>query len=119
MDSIKFELYQFYRCSLVIWPEHCIMGTFGHCVVDEINEALQEWAKVTHREVHYILKGQNPYTGTALLSACFFSMTVALIGFFKRLEMYSAFAAEIQDPADKRTHLNTEVTCSPRPLCVL
>lgn len=52
----------------------------------EINEALQEWAETTRKEVIYIQKGTNPYT-----------------------EMYSALSAAVEDPADKSTALNTEV----------
>lgn len=72
--------------NLIIWPEHCLIGSHGHHVVDEINEALQAWAKTTRKVVNYIVKGVNPYT-----------------------EMYSALKAEVEDPADKSTALNTEL----------
>ena len=72
--------------NLIIWPEHCVIGSHGHQVVDEINEALQAWAEARSEVVNYIIKGVNPYT-----------------------EMYSALKAEVEDPTDKSTGLNTEL----------
>lgn len=74
------------RMQLTIWPEHCIIGTPGHCVVPVINHALQEWAEFHHKPVTYVLKGQNI-----------------------RVEMYSAFAAEVEDPLDGSTALNMDL----------
>ena len=74
------------RMKLTIWPQHCIIGSKGHCIVPAINEALQEWAAYSHRPVTYIMKGQN----------C-------------RTEMYSALEAEVVDPLDQSTALNNEV----------
>jgi len=52
-----------------------------------INEAIQEWARVTGRSVTYVMKGQN----------C-------------RTEMYSAVEAEVEDPEDSSTALNEDLT---------
>lgn len=69
-----------------IWPEHCIIGTQGHNIVKEINDACQEWVRCTSRELSYVPKGSNPYT-----------------------EMYSALAAEVPDTLDKTTCMNLEL----------
>jgi nicotinamidase/pyrazinamidase len=60
------------RFQLCIWPEHCLIGTVGHTLVDSISRAINEWTELTGRSVEYILKGQNLYT-----------------------EMYSALAADV------------------------
>lgn len=57
---------------MIIWPEHCLIGSVGHAVVPELHIALQSWAGATGKTVHYIQKGMNCLT-----------------------EMYSAIAAEV------------------------
>ena len=74
------------RMTLTIWPDHCIIGTKGHAIVANINEALQEWSLYSQRPVTYVMKGQN----------C-------------RTEMYSALEAEVMDPSDFSTGLNTDL----------
>jgi nicotinamidase-related amidase len=74
------------RMTLTIWPEHCIIGSRGHAVVPCINAALQAWALHSKRPVYYVMKGQN----------C-------------RTEMYSALEAEVPDPLDYTTGLNTDL----------
>ena len=71
------------KFKLTIWPEHCIIGSRGHCIVPVINKALQAWAEYSKRPVNYIMKGQN----------C-------------RTEMFSALVAEVEDPLDSSTSLN-------------
>ena len=71
------------KFKLTIWPEHCIIGSRGHCVVPVIDDALQQWAAYSKRPVNYIMKGQN----------C-------------RTEMFSALVAEVEDPLDSSTSLN-------------
>jgi len=45
----------------VIWPEHCITGSYGAAIVNEIMEPVKDWArKGFFFEV--IIKGTNPYT---------------------------------------------------------
>jgi nicotinamidase-related amidase len=29
--------------TLTIWPEHCLIGSPGHCVIDNVHEALMDW----------------------------------------------------------------------------
>jgi nicotinamidase-related amidase len=47
-----------------IWPEHCIIGTWGQAVDDSINNGLREWimAGKDARFVSYISKGTHPMT---------------------------------------------------------
>eukprot|EP00586_Coscinodiscus_wailesii_P016837 CAMPEP_0172505430 /NCGR_PEP_ID=MMETSP1066-20121228/186432_1 /TAXON_ID=671091 /ORGANISM="Coscinodiscus wailesii, Strain CCMP2513" /LENGTH=257 /DNA_ID=CAMNT_0013282033 /DNA_START=55 /DNA_END=825 /DNA_ORIENTATION=+ len=69
------------RFKFIIWPEHCRIGTEGHNVVRDIDEAIIEWIDTTGSSVTWILKGHNNLT-----------------------EMYSAFQAEI--PLSKMTSFN-------------
>ena len=73
--------------SLMVWPEHCLLGTKGSAVAKTINDALQDWAG-SHpaTPVEYIIKGTN--TGT---------------------EMHSVFEAEVQDPEDHTTCFNVSL----------
>jgi nicotinamidase-related amidase len=50
------------RFQLVIWPEHCLIGSLGHCVVKEVHDALENWSKTTGGSVEWVLKGQNLLT---------------------------------------------------------
>lgn len=45
----------------VIWPEHCIMGTKGAAIVDELMDVIRKWA-ITGKYFHMIRKGSNPMT---------------------------------------------------------
>ena len=79
------------KFSLTIWPEHCILGTVGHDIVDDVALAISAWKEEevvgTSRTVEYIQKGMNPYT-----------------------EMYSAICAEV--PVDASTSFNYELVDS-------
>jgi len=70
----------------IIWPEHCLIGTEGHAIVEVLNEALQEWTKATLRPITYLNKGMNTQT-----------------------EMYSPFKAEVVIEDDPKTDWNREV----------
>ncbi|MDR3255596.1 MAG: isochorismatase family protein [Synergistaceae bacterium] len=48
--------------SMMIWPEHCIVSTWGHQIADELRDALAEWRRRTGLAVRYVFKGENPYT---------------------------------------------------------
>lgn len=71
---------------LMIWPEHCLIGTWGHNVHSTLNDALQRWSDKEFALVDYVTKGSNPYT-----------------------EHYGALMAEVPDPEDPGTALNTAV----------
>ena len=74
------------RAKLTIWPDHCIIGSKGCAVEPCINEALQEWAAHSKKSVTYIMKGLN-----------------------SRTEMHSALEAEVVDPHDYSTALNSDI----------
>ncbi|MDR1020145.1 MAG: isochorismatase family protein [Synergistaceae bacterium] len=48
--------------SVTVWPEHCVVSTWGHQIADRLREALRSWREVTGRAVRYVFKGENPYT---------------------------------------------------------
>lgn len=75
------------RFQICIWPEHCLIGSTGHAVVDSVKEALDEWSENTGRSVEWVMKGQNLLT-----------------------EMYSALAAEV--PVSNATAFNEELQAS-------
>lgn len=48
--------------ALTIWPEHCIVSTWGHQIADVLRQALAGWRDATGCAVRYVFKGENPYT---------------------------------------------------------
>jgi nicotinamidase-related amidase len=48
--------------SLVIWPEHCVVSTWGHGIAEPLRAALDGWRDKTGLPVRYVFKGENPYT---------------------------------------------------------
>ena len=50
------------KFQLCIWPEHCLMGSIGHTMVEPVLDAIHTWTEQTGRNVEYIYKGQNLYT---------------------------------------------------------
>lgn len=71
------------RYTLMVWPVHCQMGSWGHGVHAGLQAALDAWADEQGRSVAVVTKGENPWT-----------------------EHYSALQAEVPDPADADTELN-------------
>jgi nicotinamidase/pyrazinamidase len=71
------------RYLLVIWPEHCLIGSWGHNVHGAVKAALDRWAHSKLEVVDFVTKGSNPMT-----------------------EHYSAVQAEVPDPSDPSTMLN-------------
>lgn len=80
------ELENSQRYPLFVWPPHCLIGTTGATIVPELSEQLNNWAKLKTRTVDYVTKGSNPFT-----------------------EHYSAVKAEVPDPADPSTQINTDL----------
>ena len=74
------------RYILISWPEHCLIGTWGHNVVDPIQKVLAEWEESNIAMVDYVTKGSNFWT-----------------------EHYSAVKADVPDPQDPGTMLNTRL----------
>lgn len=69
--------------DLCIWPEHCLIGSWGHNVQVDLAQALQRWERTYFANVDYVAKGTNVYT-----------------------EHYGALQAEVPDPNDPSTQLN-------------
>ncbi|MCP5425944.1 MAG: isochorismatase family protein [Gammaproteobacteria bacterium] len=74
------------RYALTIWPPHCLVGTWGHNVVEPVAEALRAWEEANFARVDYVTKGHNPWT-----------------------EHYSAVQADVPDPSDPTTLLNSRL----------
>ena len=72
------------RYPLCIWPPHCLIGSTGHGIMPELFSALQGWEQQRFALVDYVTKGSNPWT-----------------------EHYSAIAADVPDPSDPGTQINT------------
>ena len=70
---------------LVIWPPHCLIGSQGHSVYPRLFEALQKWEQ-RFATVDYVTKGSNMFT-----------------------EHYSAVKADVTDPDDPTTQINTNL----------
>jgi nicotinamidase-related amidase len=77
------DLEAFGRYRLTIWPEHCLVGSWGFGVVPCVFQAVTEWEREHAATAALILKGENPWT-----------------------EHYSAVRAEVPDPGDARTAIN-------------
>jgi len=71
------------RYTLMVWPVHCQMGSWGQAVHAGLQSALDRWADAQGRSVQIVSKGENPWT-----------------------EHYSALQAEVPDAQDARTQLN-------------
>jgi len=77
------------RYSLYIWVYHCLIGHWGHNVEDSILRALDAWEESQIANVDYVTKGSN-----------------------YRTEHYSAVRADVYDPDDPGTLLNTRLISS-------
>lgn len=70
--------------GMVIWPQHCLISTWGHglypCVIDAVNE----WQNKYFAVADFVTKGSNIFS-----------------------EHFGAVAAEVPDPADPTTNINT------------
>ena len=70
--------------TLVVWPVHCVLGTWGHNIHGGLAQSIARWEFNCLRSCDKVLKGLNPMT-----------------------EQYSAFRAEVPRQDDARTHTNT------------
>lgn len=71
------------RYTLMIWPAHCEIGTWGHNVHADVRAAYNQWEERELGIVNKVTKGSNPWT-----------------------EHYSAIMAEVPDADDPSTQLN-------------
>ena len=71
------------RYTLVVWPVHCQIGTWGQGLHADLLAACDDWQEARGRPLQAVFKGSNPWT-----------------------EHYSALQAEVPDAADPDTLLN-------------
>ena len=71
------------RYSLMVWPVHCEIGSWGQNVHSAVRAAYNQWEDRRLRQVLKVTKGDNPWT-----------------------EHYSALQAEVPDADDAATWLN-------------
>jgi len=71
------------RYTLMVWPVHCEIGTWGHNLHADLKAALGDWETTQLTQLNLVLKGSNPWT-----------------------EHYSAMQAEVPDGTDPATELN-------------
>lgn len=74
------------RYVLIIWPEHCLIGHWGHNVHSAVQQSLDKWARKGMEVVDFVTKGSNATT-----------------------EHYSAVQAEVPDSNDPSTMLNSRL----------
>lgn len=71
------------RYTLMVWPVHCEIGSWGHNVHADLRAAYNRWEQRRLRSVAKVSKGENPWT-----------------------EHYSAVQAEVPLADDAHTQLN-------------
>ncbi len=74
------------KYNLFIWPPHCLIGSWGHSVQENLSNALIEWQTKEFAMVDYVTKGTNPFT-----------------------EHYGGLLAEVPDATDPSTQLNSDL----------
>lgn len=72
------------RYQLMVWPVHCEIGSWGQNIHAAVRAAYNGWEVAQLQVVAKLSKGSNPWT-----------------------EHYSAVMAEVPDPQDPATQLNT------------
>jgi nicotinamidase/pyrazinamidase len=68
-----------------IWNPHCLIGTDGHKIYPVLWEALMRWQVAKRQNINVVTKGSNRFT-----------------------EHYSAIKAEVPDPKDPTTQIDTK-----------
>ena len=74
------------RYQLMVWPTHCVMGSWGHQVHYSVLNALEQWQSKSQQTLKWVTKGKNIFT-----------------------EHYSAMQAEVPDSQDPETQLNIQL----------
>lgn len=74
------------RYTLMVWPVHCEIGSWGHGIHADVLAACAVWQALRQRAVCNVFKGTNPWT-----------------------KHYSAIQAEVPDADDPDTALNTRL----------
>jgi nicotinamidase/pyrazinamidase len=70
----------------IIWPPHCLIGTWGHAVERTLMDALLRWERKELATVDYITKGSAVWS-----------------------EHFGGLEAQVPDPRDSSTQVNMEV----------
>tara|TARA_Y100000310_G_C20672285_1_gene810954 strand:- start:1591 stop:2409 length:819 start_codon:yes stop_codon:yes gene_type:complete len=87
METYDEEIEKSARYPISVWCEHCLIGSPGMNIVADLFAAVSAWeVEKKTAWVDYVTKGSNPYT-----------------------EHYSAVMAEVPDPADMSTQINTKL----------
>lgn len=71
------------KYALMVWPAHCLIGSWGHNVQTDLATSLDAWCIKRTRNIDYVTKGTNVLT-----------------------EHYGALMAEVAIPEDPTTQLN-------------
>ncbi len=74
------------KYTLMVWTVHCVVGTWGQEVHEDVARALAAWEASSNTKVEYVRKGLNPLT-----------------------EQYSAVRAEVPREDDERTQTNVKL----------
>jgi nicotinamidase/pyrazinamidase len=74
------------RYPLCIWPPHCLIGTSGAAIWPRLMQSLNNWNANQFMQVDFVTKGSNVFT-----------------------EHYSAIKADVPDPIDPTTQINTRL----------
>jgi nicotinamidase-related amidase len=74
------------RYTLMIWPVHCVDGSWGHALHAEVDAACAAWQGAAGGAVMTVRKGMNPWT-----------------------EHYSAVRAEVPEGDDPATQTNADL----------
>ena len=74
------------RYMLMIWPPHCLIGSWGAAVVPAVHAAMMNWEKNRFNRVNFVAKGSNFFT-----------------------EHYSGVQADVPDDNDPSTKLNVNL----------
>jgi nicotinamidase-related amidase len=80
------------RYRLMVWPVHCVLGTWGHNIHAGLAHAIGEWEERNQRAALKVLKGLNPMT-----------------------EQYSAVRAEVPRQDDPLTQTNSILVSRAKP----
>lgn len=73
------------RYPHMLWPLHCLIGSQGATIVPELLDAIHAW-EARPGQADYVTKGSNPFT-----------------------EHFSGVKAEVPDPEDPTTQINTSL----------
>jgi nicotinamidase/pyrazinamidase len=71
------------KFSLMVWPPHCLIGSWGHNVQSDLAASLDRWSNARVRNIDFVTKGTNVLT-----------------------EHYGALLAEVPIASDPSTQLN-------------